>query len=289
MELITRPSDPKGLIRHPLDPLYLEKAGIIDPEASLHEGPKPGESWSQDYRIFFSRGSWGNDHLPGLLRLNAPNGFGGDGRVTLNGSQLMLDGGDDLGAGFKGQPAVERLDFTINYRDSSLVGWTTQQVMRFYGKENTGRDIPGTALKRSCLLADDKIAATVGSKTSVTSLKATGKIYSDWDLLFRCLSFPFSAAADQPCTILEELSAPRVDGLFYYAGTADAPAFGQLHTFVCQAEGIVPVDYWVNASHQLVTAISGSFAEAYIPAELVIPPLSSYLKTEADRPNPLVA
>jgi hypothetical protein len=286
MELLSRPDKPEGLVRSPLDPFYLQKAGLIDPRRPLKNGPQPGKAWEQNYRIFFNRGTWEGNYLSGVLRLEAPKGFGDAGETTVFGCQLLLDGADAKTDEIEGPCAVERLEFEMNYVDGGLVGWKTRQVMRIYhDNEPGGKEIPGTHLDRTCQLQKDRYQTIVRDKTAFVDFVRKGKMFSDWDLLFRCLTLPFSEAANQACTILEELSVPRTDGELYYAGRTEAQDFGTLHTFICQARGFLPVDYWINSERQLVTAISGSFAEAYIPSELVTSPLPAILQSEAARPG----
>jgi len=285
MKIIEREQKERGILREPLDPDYLVTAGLIDPAVELPGEPAAGEAWSRRYRIYFNRGSWGNDYAAGIVELRGEGPLTWDG-MSLSGYQLMIDGGSgrgEMNARFMGQPAVERLDFRMEYEAGRLVRWRTRHGMVPYHGAAQGKVLPATLLERSYEAQGRRLNETIGGRRFVRSLSSDAALVCDWDMLLRIRSWPFSAEADSDCVFLEELSVPRYSSSIHYAGRADSAHFGRLHALVLQGEGIVPIDLWLNEERELILMLSGSFAEGFVPEEMMRMPLYEPLEEESSR------
>lgn len=281
MKLIRRTeAKERGRVCDPIDPEYLRIAGIIKTDTRLGApvaGPGEGR---QVYRMFCNRGNWGDDNQMGLLLLEASKARR-NGEEEIHFLQVSRDGGEQSADNrYKPFQVAYRLEGRMRCRENIPQSWEISGGFYDYSNGQSGILIEGTGLTEEVRVRKGSLEVRTGNKVFKRDLHSSNWM-SEWNLLRLVNRLSFDEEPKTEFCLLEGLSLPKYNAFLVNTGKHEAPEFGSdLYSFTLIGRGIVPFDFWMDGSHRLIGCISGGLGRAYIPEELLIPPVEEFIVQE---------
>ena len=237
------------LTDHALTPAVISALGVINEETlSEFHNNSHAPNWHSKFVIWTTDGYIKNKNKY-LGELSLSRKAGDRDEFELDVIQIYYNAGN----------VNHRIKARMQCRNNLLaapVSWKLE--CDFIGNDNTRVDQPINYLETAHVTGDD-VNITILDKSF--RRKVSGNFTSDWSLFSSIGQMPFDNSLPYEFDMLEGLRRFRKSNRILYKGKSS------LHRFRQIGAGILPYDYWLNDSHQLLMVITGN--RAYIPAELI--------------------
>ena len=237
-------------VGRPITPTVLGELKALGDWPDLDREFSPEGAWTHSYRIWTCHGyvSSGNETV-GALRLERKGA--GAGGFTLRTRQRVVHSG---GIKHSIRAEIRGRGDTIG----SITGWTL--ASKYEGGKGPDRADLGMSRKGAC--RDGQVTLFVGGKTR--TIQTQRPVASDWSL-FEAVQRMAVEGVSPTFDVLEHLTIHRPYHRIRYGGVDQINWSGKsvkLHHYYQLGQGMLPYEYWRDATRRLVVVTTG--ARAYI-------------------------